>query len=51
MPTTCAMLLDGVSPSQPKDRADFEIAIICTLPLEASAVSVLFDKWWDAALG
>ena len=35
------------SPSQPKDRTDFEIAIICALPLEASAVSALFDKRWD----
>jgi nucleoside phosphorylase len=35
------------SPSQPKDQTDFEIAIICALPLEASAVSALFDKQWD----
>jgi hypothetical protein len=35
------------SPSQPRDRTDFEIAIICALPLEASAVSALFDKQWD----
>ena len=35
------------SPSQPRDRTDFEIAIICALPLEASAVSALFDKRWD----
>ena len=32
---------------QPRDRTDFEIAIICALPLEASAVSALFDKRWD----
>jgi hypothetical protein len=32
---------------QPRDRSDFEIAIICALPLEASAVSALFDKRWD----
>jgi nucleoside phosphorylase len=31
----------------PSDRCDFEIAIICALPLEASAVSALFDKQWD----
>ncbi|KAN0078947.1 hypothetical protein V8E54_005460 [Elaphomyces granulatus] len=36
-----------LSPSQPRDRNDFEIAIICALPLEASAVSALFDKQWD----
>src|ERR1700689_4395070 len=35
------------SPSQPRDRNDFEIAIICALPLEASAVGALFDKLWD----
>ncbi|KAN0081030.1 hypothetical protein V8E54_004234 [Elaphomyces granulatus] len=35
------------SPSQPRDRTNFEIAIICALPLEASAVSALFDKRWD----
>jgi hypothetical protein len=33
--------------SQPRDRNDFEIAIICVLPREASAVSALFDKPWD----
>ncbi|KAN0076427.1 ankyrin repeat-containing domain protein [Elaphomyces granulatus] len=35
------------SPSRPRDRNNFEIAIICALPLEASAVSALFDKRWD----
>src|ERR1700722_9975460 len=35
------------SPSQPRDRTHFEIAIICALPLEASAVSALFDRRWD----
>ena len=38
----------STSPSQPRDRTDFEIAIICALPLEASTVSALFDKQWDA---
>jgi nucleoside phosphorylase len=33
--------------SPPRDRWDFKIAIICALPLEASAVSALFDKRWD----
>ena len=33
-------------PSQPNDRGDFAIAIICALPLEASAVISLFDKFW-----
>lgn len=35
------------NPSPPKDRRDFEIAIICALPLEASVVGALFDKRWD----
>ena len=34
-------------PSPPRDRRDFEIAIICALPLEASVVGALFDKRWD----
>lgn len=33
-------------PPQPKDRGDFQIAIICALPPEASAVIRLFDKIW-----
>ena len=36
-----------LSPSQSRDRNDFEIAIICALPLEASSVGALFDKQWD----
>jgi hypothetical protein len=36
-----------LTPSQPRDRNNFEIAIMCALPLEASAVSALFDKRWD----
>jgi hypothetical protein len=35
------------NPLQPRDRTNFEIAIICALPLEASTVSALFDKRWD----
>ena len=35
------------NPSPPRDRRDFEIAIICALPLEASVVGALFDKRWD----
>ena len=41
------MWADRWSPSQPRDRTAFEIAIICALPLEASAVGALFDKRWD----
>jgi nucleoside phosphorylase len=33
----------------PKTRDDFEIAIICALPLEADAVEALFDEYYDAS--
>ena len=36
------------SQSQPRDRRDFEIAIICALPLEANAVQAVFDRSWDS---
>ncbi|RYP06792.1 hypothetical protein DL765_009350 [Monosporascus sp. GIB2] len=32
---------------RPRSRADFEIAIVCALPLEYDAVSLLFDVFWD----
>ncbi|KAN0070262.1 ankyrin [Elaphomyces granulatus] len=35
------------NPLPPRDRRDFEIAIICALPLEASVVGACFDKQWD----
>ena len=35
------------NPVPPRDRHDFEIAIICALPLEASVVGACFDKQWD----
>ncbi|EHK17716.1 uncharacterized protein TRIVIDRAFT_42949 [Trichoderma virens Gv29-8] len=31
----------------PSSREDFEIAIVCALPLEYDAVCVLIDKFWD----
>ncbi|KAK5992534.1 Vegetative incompatibility protein HET-E-1 [Cladobotryum mycophilum] len=33
--------------SPPHSRFDFEIAIVCALPLEADAVLTLFDTFWD----
>ncbi|KAJ3454680.1 hypothetical protein MRS44_013280 [Fusarium solani] len=33
--------------SPPASRADFEIAIICALPLEYDAVTYIFDEFWD----
>src|ERR1700740_2040667 len=35
------------NPFPPRDRRDFEIAIMCALPLEASVVGACFDKQWD----
>jgi nucleoside phosphorylase len=32
---------------RPSCREDFEIAIICALPLEYNAVSLVFDEFWD----
>ncbi|TFB05114.1 hypothetical protein CCMA1212_002415 [Trichoderma ghanense] len=34
-------------PSRPSCREDFEVAIICALPLEYDAVALLFDEFWD----
>ncbi|KAH7128992.1 nucleoside phosphorylase domain-containing protein [Dactylonectria macrodidyma] len=33
--------------SRPTRREDFEVAIICALPLEYDAVCLLFDEFWD----
>ncbi|PMB63414.1 hypothetical protein BM221_010505 [Beauveria bassiana] len=32
---------------KPTSRADFRIAVICALPREADAVTLLFDEFWD----
>ncbi|PKK49411.1 hypothetical protein CI102_6360 [Trichoderma harzianum] len=32
---------------RPRSREDFQIAIICALPLEYDVVSLLFDRFWD----
>ncbi|KAL4739362.1 hypothetical protein BDV11DRAFT_215284 [Aspergillus similis] len=34
-------------PRRPQHRRDFQVAIICALQLEADAVEVLFDHFWD----
>ncbi len=34
--------------SPPREERDFSVAILCALPLEASAVSALFDTRWEA---
>src|ERR1700722_16706339 len=33
--------------SRPRDRREFEIAIICALPIESDAVEALFDEFWE----
>ncbi|KAL1969888.1 hypothetical protein VTN77DRAFT_7397 [Rasamsonia byssochlamydoides] len=33
--------------SRPTSRAEFKIAVICALPLEADAVEALFDEFYD----
>jgi nucleoside phosphorylase len=35
------------NPSRPRDRREFEIAIICALPIESDAVEALFDEFWE----
>ncbi|RBR26551.1 uncharacterized protein FIESC28_00668 [Fusarium coffeatum] len=35
----------------PIDRRSFRVAIVCALPLEADAVSLLFDHFWDRERG
>ncbi|KAI9935090.1 hypothetical protein MW887_000711 [Aspergillus wentii] len=44
---TSAFKLDFKNWTLPRDRWDFEIAIICALPLEASVVGALFDRQYD----
>ncbi|KAF5026905.1 hypothetical protein F66182_935 [Fusarium sp. NRRL 66182] len=36
-----------MSTTRPSSRDDFEIAIVCALPLEYNAVSLAFDEFWD----
>jgi nucleoside phosphorylase len=39
--------MNTTRPRRPAARADFEIAVICALPIEADAVDALFDHYWD----
>ncbi len=39
--------MNPTRPRRPAARADFEIAVICALPIEADAVDALFDHHWD----
>lgn len=35
------------TPPRPINRSEFEVAIICALPIESDAVESLFDHFWD----
>jgi nucleoside phosphorylase len=35
------------APQPPTDRKSFRVAIVCALPHEADAVTLLFDQFWD----
>ncbi|KAK4148384.1 nucleoside phosphorylase domain-containing protein [Chaetomidium leptoderma] len=39
--------MNSTGPRRPATRADFKIAVICALPIEADAVDALFDHHWD----
>lgn len=39
--------LSSIEPERPTRRLDFEIAIFCTLELEADILDALFDNYWD----
>jgi nucleoside phosphorylase len=38
--------MNPTRPRRPAARVDFEIAVICALPIEADAVNALFDHHW-----
>ncbi|KAH7016089.1 nucleoside phosphorylase domain-containing protein [Microdochium trichocladiopsis] len=38
--------LPAASPQPPRSRHDFAVVIVCAVPLEYDAVSLLFDLWW-----
>ncbi|KAL2197216.1 nucleoside phosphorylase domain-containing protein [Corynascus similis CBS 632.67] len=39
--------MNQTRPRRPATRADFEVAVICALPIEADAVDALLDHHWD----
>lgn len=44
---SCAIKLSTKHNARPASRDKFEIAIVCALPLEYDAVSLLIDEFWD----
>lgn len=45
-PKKAILTISTIRP-RPASRDDFEIAIVCALPLEYDAVCMLIDKFWD----
>jgi nucleoside phosphorylase len=41
------MQMEARIPPRPQSRRQFEVAIICALPIESDAVQGLFDRFWD----
>ncbi|KAJ0425354.1 hypothetical protein BJY00DRAFT_179523 [Aspergillus carlsbadensis] len=41
------IVLPAQKPSRPSTRDEFEVAIVCALPLEFNAISALVDEFWD----
>ncbi|KAK2736498.1 nb-arc and tpr domain protein [Colletotrichum kahawae] len=37
--------------ARPQHRDDFEIAVVCALPLESDAVALIFDEFWGGGGG
>ncbi|KAH9439712.1 hypothetical protein MCOR02_003252 [Pyricularia oryzae] len=37
----------SAEPTRPQSREDFEVAVICALPIEYDAICLAFDKFWD----
>ncbi|KAL3474043.1 nucleoside phosphorylase domain-containing protein [Aspergillus californicus] len=42
-----SVVLPAQKPVRPSTRDEFEVAIVCALPLEFNAVSALIDELWD----
>lgn len=46
-PVTPSLINDTIEDDRPRNRGDFEVAIICALEREAEAVLRQFDCFWD----
>ncbi|KAL4902905.1 hypothetical protein BDW74DRAFT_180204 [Aspergillus multicolor] len=50
-PSQFATIPQPAKSTRPASRNDFEIAIVCALPLEFDAVCALVDEFWDGDYG